>query len=228
MKVAIIFSGYTGNTDVFKNNKHFNDFILRYNPDCYFSIWDKEIGDLSMFSKVICDKSTRPELSKVIDINKEDYDKTQHIFEIDKEEYKRLRSSKDHVFLHTYPENLLYNLRSQYYHVQKSFNLIKKDYDVIIRLRSFVNFKKEFIIEDYKYFIDNDIPICFSDWIVMGNKKVMSIYSNLYDSLYTNLEYPYSSFVEMYPMLYFAQQGLPSYVDNSNNLPFEIKKVNLG
>lgn len=191
MRLAIIFSGFVGNIDVFRKNIYFRNFIDRYRPDCYFSIWDEEKEDLSSFGNS--------------NILMENYGDVSSIF------------SKD--LINKDSDSFLHSIRSQYYHVKKAFDSIPypQNYDVIIRMRSYVEFKREFVIEEYKYMIDNDIPVLFSDWIVMGNSKIMNDYSKIYNSLIESEDFYHGFYAlaEVYPVFHFAKMGYACYQDNS-------------
>jgi len=199
MKVAVIFGGFTRNIEGMTNNPHFIEFMKRYNPTVFCFLWDKLPDELAALGPIV-KHGKRDNAMFTSGLNKQ------------------------YVLFAKYGPALILNLRSQYYSVKQAFEMIDDpdEFDVIIRLRDKLIFRQPFEIEPYMHMIEKDIPVLFSDWVCMGNAKVMKVYSRVYDTLF-DLNYPYDSFCELFPLLHFAKNNIPTYsVHSAEVMPFVI------
>lgn len=164
MKIAIFYSGFMR---AFKktHKNHNENVIKKFNCDVYINSWDKvDCGDTV--------NSLEDDLLKIYNPKKCELEK---YFEFDTSKYTNHYGRCNNVI-------------SMYYKIHKGFNMIPKDYDIYIRMRSDQFFVTGPTLEDLKRAaLGKDIIIPktninngVNDQFAISNYDLMKKYSDLY------------------------------------------------
>lgn len=233
MKVAVCFSGCVRSMPELVQN-HRDCLLSLYDCDVYFSFWDHwgmhshRDTNLPIDEQRISEywKKKLVELYNPVSWEYEDFNNKVKDFELKKDIFKDSPNFGD------------INTFSMYYKIQKCFNLLDvtgKKYDVILRMRSDIQFKNKVIfklVDDNKvytnlnpFFLINGSGT--NDQIAYGNHDTMRKQSKMYDNMIiakqrhiiTSCLHPETGVKESYKL-----EGIEDFHDE--NLDYDLIKLN--
>jgi hypothetical protein len=179
VKIAMMLPGYLRSYQY-----HFNglkEIIEKYNIDLYCTTWNVQENNSIVGSD--CFNIYQKYLKAWCIVDKFLYEKNiQRIEFVDRDNdiFKTDTRAKEHG------KYWIERLRCQWFLIMKCFELIKEDYDIVIKYRYDIKFDDSFTLLN----VDNNIVVpksedhCFKDHISYGNMSLMRTYSQLFNHIH--------------------------------------------
>lgn len=224
MKVALLLTGFIRNHhQCYESIK--KKLLNVYDTDVYISTWDKTQSNLNSNIQNI-DHSFlfniyNVKSFKILDFDYYQSTKTEFIFNNRENDiFKTSERAKQHGQF--WVERLI----DQWFLVKEGFNLIKNNYDIIIRLRLDIKLTNFFIYNKNFTIPPSHILNPYNDHLAYGNYDEMKKYCTLYDNiniLYNdyNVDISYAELM----LKFYIEQTFPKITTNiDNSITYEILK----